>query len=75
MRYLLNTGIVEFINEKTLEHKNMEFAMKELKFIHITKCAGTSIENLGKKYGYNWGKYHYEEYGWWHQNFQTKVKN
>ena len=23
--------------------------MKELKFIHITKCAGTSIENIGKK--------------------------
>ena len=48
--------------------------MKELKFIHITKCAGTSIENLGQKYGYNWGKYHYDEYGWWHQKFPDKNK-
>ena len=23
--------------------------MKPLKFIHITKCAGTSIEDIGKK--------------------------
>ena len=36
--------------------------MKELKFIHITKCAGTYIENIGIKHGYKWGRFH-KEYG------------
>lgn len=35
---------------------------KELKFIHITKCAGTSIEDLAKEKGIFWGRHH-EEYG------------
>ena len=33
---------------------------KELKFIHITKCAGSFIEYLGKKNNIKWGKYHKE---------------
>ena len=45
--------------------------MKELKFIHITKCAGTSIENIGKRHNILWGKFH-KEYGWWHGIFQNK---
>lgn len=45
--------------------------MKELKFIHITKCAGTTIEDLGKEKGICWGKYH-KEYGWWHEIFSNK---
>ena len=28
---------------------------KQLKFIHITKNAGTSIENIGRRYGLEWG--------------------
>jgi hypothetical protein len=32
----------------------------ELKFIHITKCAGTSIEETGKKLNMEWGRYHNE---------------
>lgn len=47
--------------------------MKELKFIHITKCAGTTIENLGKKNNILWGKFH-KEYGWWHEIFTCKSK-
>lgn len=31
--------------------------MKPLKFLHITKCGGTTIENIGKKYNILWGKY------------------
>lgn len=31
--------------------------LKYLKFIHIPKNAGTSIENLGKLYNYNWGRF------------------
>ena len=45
--------------------------MKELKFIHITKCAGSFIENIGKENNYFWGEWH-KEYGWWHQPFIDK---
>lgn len=34
--------------------------MKELKFIHITKTGGTSIEDSGKIARYEWGKFHKE---------------
>lgn len=44
---------------------------KELKFIHITKCAGTFIENIGYKHKILWGRYH-KEYGWWHEIFIKK---
>ena len=48
--------------------------MKELKFIHITKCAGTFIEQVGKANNIDWGLYHYKtgEYGHWHQPFSKK---
>lgn len=45
--------------------------MNELKFIHITKCAGTFIEEIGRENNIKWGKYH-KEYGWWHETFITK---
>lgn len=33
---------------------------KQLKFIHISKCAGISIQNAGAHKGYLWGQYHNE---------------
>ena len=45
--------------------------MKELKFIHITKCAGTTVEDIGKENNIIWGRFH-KEYGWWHQVFPHK---
>lgn len=48
--------------------------MKELKFIHITKCAGTTIEDLAKEKGIYWGRYD-KEYGWWHEIFCKKGKD
>jgi hypothetical protein len=51
--------------------------MKELKFIHITKCAGSFIENIGKIHNLEWGMNH-SEYGFWHglfKNINIKVKN
>ena len=45
--------------------------MKELKFIHITKCAGTSIENIGYENNIHWGRFH-KEYGYWHVKFVFK---
>jgi hypothetical protein len=45
-----------------------------LKFIHITKCAGTSIEDAGYKHGILWGRYH-TEYGWHHKVFHTVNKS
>ena len=46
---------------------------KKLKFIHITKCAGSFIEEIGKKNNINWGKYH-KEYGFWHNFIITRKK-
>lgn len=43
--------------------------MKELKFIHITKCAGSYIEDLGKLNNIDWGRFHLE-YGWHHKIFK-----
>jgi hypothetical protein len=45
--------------------------MKQLKFIHITKCAGTTIENIGKKNKIKWGMFH-KEYGHHHRPFRNK---
>lgn len=45
--------------------------MKELKFIHITKTAGTSIVEAGFRCGLLWGWRH-SEYGWWHGCFPLK---
>jgi hypothetical protein len=45
--------------------------LRELKFIHITKCAGTFIEDIGKLHGIKWGRFH-EEYGFWHDIFIDK---
>ena len=47
--------------------------MKELKFIHITKCAGTYVEEMGKKHNIFWGRYHIE-YGYWHKIFPRVKK-
>ena len=30
---------------------------KPLQFLHITKCAGTSLENWGRKNGFKWGRF------------------
>ena len=48
--------------------------MKSLKFIHITKCAGTSIEDLGLENNIYWGRHH-KEYGWWHEILLNKSKH
>ena len=45
--------------------------MRDLKFIHITKTAGTSIEQAGINAGLSWGWRH-REYGRWHECFPLK---
>jgi len=47
---------------------------KPLKFIHITKTAGTSIEDAGRKKGIQWGRHH-REYGYWHTIFPNIKKS
>jgi len=49
----------------------MSFPTKELKFIHITKTAGSSIETVGLEKNRRWG-IHHKEYGFWHGLFPTK---
>lgn len=44
---------------------------KELKFIHITKTAGSAIETAGIACDIKWGKHH-KEYGHWHEFFTNK---
>ena len=51
--------------------KNKSIPKKELKFIHITKTAGTSIEDEGLPHERRWGRHH-AEYGWWHELFPRK---
>ena len=46
---------------------------KELKFIHISKTAGSSIEHIGKNNNIKWGIFH-KEYNHWHEPFSTKEK-
>ena len=45
--------------------------MKGLKFIHITKSAGTSMEEIAIKQKIKWGRHH-QEYGFWHDYFPDK---
>jgi hypothetical protein len=44
---------------------------KQLKFIHITKTAGSSIESVGLENNHRWGINHVE-YGFWHEIFTRK---
>lgn len=45
---------------------------KILKFIHISKNAGSSIERTGLTKGFQWGIFHNREYGYWHNYFPYK---
>ena len=54
-----------------MPHLQPEHNQKELKFIHITKTGGTTIEQIGRKYGILWGQLHHE-YGFWHDPFPLK---
>lgn len=48
--------------------------MKPLKFSHVTKTAGTTIENEAKKRNILWGRFD-KEYGWWHGTLKSKPAN
>jgi hypothetical protein len=52
----------------------MSVPTKELKFIHITKTAGSSIETVGLEKNKRWG-IHHKEYGFWHGIFPNKPNN
>jgi len=50
--------LIIYIIYKKYKNNNYNFnKLKELKFIHITKNAGTTIEDLAYKNNINWGKY------------------
>lgn len=67
IHYLQNTNLI--CNENELNE------MSKLKFIHITKNAGTSIEEIGLKKYQMWGKYdrtYSKKYSGWHEPFINK---
>lgn len=45
---------------------------KPLALIHITKTAGTSLEQIATRNGMRWGKVNNDEYGFWHDPFIIK---
>jgi len=45
--------------------------MKELKFSHITKTAGTSIEDAAFARGIKWGRHHLKGQHFWHDPIST----
>ena len=53
---------------------NENFSNKELKFIHITKNAGTFIEDIAKRKNILFGRFH-GEYGYWHHFFPNVDEN
>ena len=56
----LSNNVINEIRKQQLQNKvklDTKYKKDDIKFIHITKTAGTTIENIGKEHGYNWGKY------------------
>lgn len=78
---LVIIGLLLLITKKSLEY----FNETQLQFIHIPKNAGTSIENLGNKYGIKWGRFIEKEnyllydtpcdYYYWHSPYFIKDKD
>jgi hypothetical protein len=78
---LVILSLLIITTKKTLEY----FSETQLQFIHIPKNAGTSIENLGNKYGIKWGRFIKKEdyqlydtpcdYFYWHSPYFIKNKD
>ena len=64
--------VIIAVKIKFQSHEN--FSNKELKFIHITKNAGTFIEDIAKRKNILFGRFH-GEYGFWHHFFPNVDEN
>lgn len=56
----LSDIIINKIRKEQLKNKvklDTKYKKDDIKFIHITKTAGTTIENIGNEHGYNWGRF------------------
>tara|TARA_Y100000389_G_C17468978_1_gene528479 strand:+ start:3266 stop:3940 length:675 start_codon:yes stop_codon:yes gene_type:complete len=62
-------SLITTIDYITNIHKD---SLKPLKFIHITKCSGSFIEELGRKYKLKWGRFDKDYKAFWH-NLPGKI--
>ena len=54
---------------------SLAYYKMKLKFVHITKCSGTFIEDIGKIHNIEWGRFHKEEYKYHHELFTLKPES
>ena len=56
--YLVFTEHTRGYLKRLAADSNLEAPVKRLQFLHVTKSAGTAIEQWGARHGFQWGSHH-----------------